>query len=497
MQIDTKTVAKNIGVLMMAQPITWALTFLVAIFLPRSLGPTAIGQLYLALSIWAIMGVLVRFGMDIYLTKAIARDPARASELLGATLALRTVLHLLGFGIVIAYVSLLGYPASMIWIVVIIGVANLIEQWIAAFTATLQGLETMEYVSIASVAGKLLFTALCLLALFLGYQVHTIAALYVVAGAATLALLFGFLWRMRLSLRLNYATTGSLLRASAPYLMASMVVVFYNEIDKQIIAALIDARSVGWYSTAATLFGTVMFVPVAFTTALFPALARNYAGASDMLSRLTRKSFDLMFIVGIAIGFGIMVIAEPLILLLYGNEFAPAGAILAVLGVVIVFVYQNILFAQVMISTDRNYIWTIVMVVSTAFTIGLDIALVPWCQQMFGNGALAGAISYLLTEAGQTVVGIFLLPKGTLAWTNVRTAGLSLLAGLVLVAVCWPLRHMFIAIPVIAGALAYTGAILLFRVVPAEDLATLKEMGYSLLGRLRLRRGEPVSYGGS
>src|SRR4051794_18282371 len=91
-------VVKNASILMVAQLMTWILSLLLTIFLPRYLGAAATGIFVLAGSIWSIMGLLISFGTDTLLTKEIARQPAKTPELLGMALLLRMFFFILSCG---------------------------------------------------------------------------------------------------------------------------------------------------------------------------------------------------------------------------------------------------------------------------------------------------------------------------------------------------------------------------------------------------------------
>jgi hypothetical protein len=115
--------------------------------------------------------------------------------------------------------------------------------------------------------------------------------------------------------------------------------------------------------------------------------------------------------------------------------------------------------------------------------------LVPWCQNAFGNGAIGGALSFLVTEAGMVVAGIVLIPRGVLGWKNAWVAARASLAGLIMFVAVMLVRDAFLAIPLIIGVVVYSGAILLMRVVPREDWALLKE--FIQFGLDKIRRGKP------
>jgi O-antigen/teichoic acid export membrane protein len=482
---------------MATQLITWALSLLLVVFLPRYLGPAAVGQFAIAGSIWAIMGMLVGFGMDTLLTKEIARNPERTPQLIGTTLILRVILFLFSCGVVALYVGMMEYPPTTVNIIWIIGLSIFITQIGLAGLAALQGIEAMHYSSLAGIISKACNTGLGITVVLLGYGVYIVGLVNVTSALISTTLLLVFLRRFyKPQFHLHIVPTLAMCRASFPYLMSGLGLILYGQVDVLIISSLINTQETGWYGAASQLFGTLLFIPVVFTTAVFPVLTRTYANAPDALPKILRKTFDLMLLVSIPIGLGIFVVAQQGITLLLGSEFTQSGSILALMGIVLIFTYQNVLIGQFLISTDRQNSWTIIMIVAAVLTIPLDLVLVPWCQREFGNGALAGALSFIITEFGMVVAGIWLLPKGSLGWSNMWMAIRILSAGLVMAGASWLVRDMFIAIPVIVGAITYIGMIAILRVVPNEDITLFKEMAQGIMRKLRRREPEPIGISG-
>jgi O-antigen/teichoic acid export membrane protein len=498
MTSSSKTIFKNIGALLGSQAVTWILALLLTIFLPRYLGATAVGQFHLGISIWAIMGVFISFGMDIFLIKAIARDPAKTPELLGTTLVVRGLFSILSFGIVTLYVHLVQYSIETVYIIYLVGLAQLIWQWVAACEAVLQGLETMEQISIAGIVGKLINTCVVIAVLLLGYGVYVVSFVGISAGLVNLLLLLAFLGR-RYNFRISIAPRQGLamLRSSVSYLTVALALVFYNQVDVIIISFLVDEQTIGWYSASDRLFSTLLFVPTIIIIAIFPMLARTHADDPAAMPRIMRRNFDLMFMISVPIGLGLLIIADPLVVLLFGAEFAPSGPVLALMGIVLIFTYLNILLGRFMLAMDRQNIWTVVLIGATLLTIPLDLLFIPWCRQMFANGAIGGALSYVITEVGMVLVGLWLLPRGALDWSNVRTAALVIVAGVVMAGATWWVHDLFPAIPVLVGAVTYTGMILLLPVISQEDRALFTQLIQQMIGRFRRRDTEPAGVGGA
>jgi O-antigen/teichoic acid export membrane protein len=483
-------VARNAGVLMVSQILTWGMTFLLTIFLPRELGATAIGQLHLADSLWAVAGIAIGFGMDTLLTKSIARSPGDAAALLRRSVALRVILYAVVFGLLYLYARL-AYAGPTVTVILVVGAGSLFWQLSSAVQATLQGLERMAFISAGMVAGKAFITIASLTLLFLGYGVAVMAAVAAAGGLLTLLVQVALLRRVLPQQTEASPSSGQMLRAGLPYLANGLLLMAYMQLDVVIISLLVNETVVGWYGTADRLFGTLLFIPSVFITAVFPTLARMATEEGDALGRMMRRSFDLLLWLALPMGLGLVALAGPVVQLLFGDEFRPSGPVLALFGIVLIFTYLNMLVGYFLISVDRQKEWAWVQAGALAASVPLDLLLVPWTQQQFGNGAMGGAIAFIITEAGMLTAGLVMLPAGTLSWrTNGWRGARALLAAALMALLAWQLRHLFLPIPVAAGAASYALLLWLLRVVPAEDWRLLRWLGQRLMNRIGLA-GDP------
>jgi len=490
----TKNIAKNASVLLGTQVLMWLLTMALTIVLPRYLGAAGVGKLHFASSLWMMIGVITAFGTDLLLTKEIARQPERTSTLFGSAIVLRLGFFVVGYSITIGALHFFGYPADTIKIVCLVGIATLIRQFVAVAQAILQGLERMELFSLGEILSNALYTVLGITFLLNGWSIYAITGLMIVTAGVNLAIHLFFLNRLYpLRLTVHQQRVSHLVQAGWPYLLSSFFLVAYMQVDVIIISALVNERSIGWYSAASRLFGSFLFIPAVYITAAFPVFSRMFVDDQGGLQRLISKSFDTLFLLSVPIGLGITMIANPLVVLIFGEEFANSGPILAVLGIVLILTYQNILIGRFLISMDRQNAWTIVMAIATVATIPLDIVLVPWCETTFGNGALGGALAFVVTELGMMIAGLTLLPTGALSRANLWTALRVLLAGMVMMVVVWQFEYLFIGIPILIGAVSYIALVLLLRIIPQEDFARLQRVIQQFFGRFRRPLPEGVN----
>jgi O-antigen/teichoic acid export membrane protein len=489
-----RTVAKNASWLMVSQLLTWGMALLTAMFLPRYLGAEGVGKYYLAHSLWAIVSTFAGFGMGVLLIKEIARKPEKIDEIFGTSLVLRTLLFCVaGVGLAI-YMQWAEYAPATVYVIVIIGLANLLSLYSSSIEAALGGLERMEFASISTITARSVLTLCLVVLLLLGYGVITVAVMIVVSNFLHLLLMLFFAKRVhRIRFSFDRKTAYNLLKSSFPYFCVSIFLALYQQVDTVIISLLVNEEAIGWYAAAKQLFGTLLFIPTVFITAAFPAMSRLHVEASESAGMMVSKSFDLLLLIGVPAGLGLLVIAEPLAVLLFGADFSQSGPVLALLGIVLIFTYQNILLGQYFISIDKQRFWTWVLAGATIATIPLDLILVPWCVQVLDNGAIGGALAFVVTELGMLLVGIMYLPKGIFGREKLWRTTRNVCAGLLMTVPVWIMREHFIAVPVTVGAVVYLLSIFLFRVIPAEDWILIKRINQYVLARVRSRNPQPVN----
>jgi O-antigen/teichoic acid export membrane protein len=492
-----RSIVENASVLFIAQLITWVLALLLSIFLPRYLGVVALGKYQLASSLWAIMIILTTLGMDTLLTKEVSRSPERTADLFYSSVFLRSVFFILGFSLLAAYSRFAGYPEDTRHVIYIIGAANFFVQLTSCCQATLQGLERMESISLSDIFSKTFITFVSIPLLLMGAGVLLISVVMVGGAIISFTYQYGALRKLQpMKWQLKADVLGWMIKASAPFLLIVGIRTIYSQLDVVILSLLAGDAVTGWYGAASRLFGTLMFIPAVLNAAVFPVMARMHSSESERLPTLFRKNFDVMLLVAVPIGLGTFLIANNLVVLLFGEGFRNSGPVLALLGVVLIMTYQNFILGQYLISTDRHKYWIWLSAVAMLMTVPLDLIFIPWCQRVFQNGAMGGSFSFLITEAVILVVGVLLLPKGLLNRSTWQYALRIFLAGSLMLAATWWARDYFILTPAAIGFVSYGTLAFVMKLVPREDLALMRSVVVSFLHRLRRIKSEVPGLGG-
>lgn len=498
MHKQNDTLAKNFAVLLSSQFVTWILTLVLMVFLPRYLGAANVGKLFLAVAVWTVLSVVMTFGSDQFAVKAIARDRSRMSVLFGTKVLLSTILFVLCMTTLYFVLRYFDYPTITIYVILLIGLEFWIWGFVNATESVLQGIEQMEHISIGRILGHIFTVSVGVTLLLLGGGIFTICVVRIVSTLLIFGVQYVMLKRTTDMLpQVDPKLLGTLLKEGWPYFLTSISMVAYMQLDIVILSALVNEETIGWYGIADQLFGTLLFIPTAFIISAYPVYAKLSVNELEPLKKLLAKNFDSMLLIGVPMGLGLFLVGNQIVLLLYGAEFAKSGPVLSAFGIVLILTYLNMLVGQFLIAIDRQKPWAFVMAVALLLTIPLDYWLIPWTHSEFQNGALGGAFAFIITELGMLICGFALLPKGTLGRANVQIAIKIFAAGLVMVCSVWWLREYFlseyflqeyfVAIPIVSGVLVYVGMVLLLRIVPKEDIESVKEMAQGLIARITRR----------
>jgi O-antigen/teichoic acid export membrane protein len=481
---------RNVGAVVLSQLVTWSLTLLLAVVMPRYLGPARYGEFSVASAVWAVAGVLMSFGTDTVVTKAAARRAGDYAILTGTAILWRIAQYPFAALLVTIYIWFAGFDRGTAAVVHMIGLGSLVWMLATLLSAVLQGHQQMHHVALATIAGKAANALLGIAVLVLGFGIHGIAGVSIVSGMLTAAIQWVLLRRIvEIPLRPDLTRVPLVLRMGAPYVFSQVVSTTYLQANTLILATLLSKTEVGWYGVAVQVFATLLFFPIAVADALFPVFSRLHGVDPDRLRRLVARGLGTVFMVAVPAGLGLSAVAPRLLSVVFGREFDGAGLVLRVLGLTLVFMSANILLARYYIAVDRPLVWSKLTVGALLlFLIPASLAAVPWAKDRFANGAVGGAIGLTLSEASMTVVGLFLLPRGTLTLALVWRVLRIVASGLVSAALAWRFEAYPAVVPVLAGVLAYATAILVSRVLPSEDVALAMDWLAKVRARLPRRR---------
>ena len=178
---------------------------------------------------------------------------------------------------VLVFVLLAGYNLETSVVVGIVGIGLLISMMADVARAALFGFQWMTVTARTDVIAKVVTVVAVVGVLIAGGDTVAVASAMVVPAVVS-----G--WsavpcpadqaRSRDRAAPVHRPARAVLKRSSPFLYSSIVVAGYSSLDVVIISLVATETEVGWYAVAATLMGTLLFLPNTIVTSLFPRWRR-------------------------------------------------------------------------------------------------------------------------------------------------------------------------------------------------------------------------------
>ncbi|HEY7148815.1 MAG TPA: flippase [Gaiellaceae bacterium] len=479
---------RNVTVLASAQLITWTMTLLWTLVVPRALGPSGLGTIMAAWSITGILGVVLGLGTRNYLVREAVVKPDSAPGLIGTALVLRVLLSPLIIVGAIIYGQLVGWGHDAEIVLYLAAAATIFVQIAEPLQAGFQATERMEYLAYSDIISKSGQGLVGIVIVLLGFGTIGVTACWaVMTGVVVLLDLYWLRGLVRIDLRTNIGRMVALTKRSLPYWAFGVFFMLYLWIDFVMLSLLTSDEVVGWYAVPTRLFQTLMFLPVAVATAWLPHFVRGFEESDETLKSAARQPIELVLLLSLPIAALTAALADPVIHLLYGDAYAHSVPVMAILGLCIPAMYMNIMLSQVLIAMNRQATWTWVMAITTIINPLFNLVLIPLTQDQYDNGAIGAAISLLLTEIVVVAAGVWLIGRRVFDAGSVRRAALGLIAATASGATAYFSQEMVgWVVGAAVGVLVFVLVSAALRVFTGDEIALMRQGARRVTRRLKL-----------
>ncbi len=466
-----QAVAKNVFFKGAGEMVIRLLSFAFVVWVARTLREADFGTLNFAYSFPLLFIIVVDFGFNPLMIRELSRDATRGAQLFANVLTMKL---LLGLAFVLAVVLGLWVvgPAPEAWKAVLLLTGFMLFNSFTEFiSAVFQAHQQMQWEAGVMTWQKLSLLGFGLLALSLGWGLLGVAVAYLAAG---LSGLLAAAWILKQRgwvakwLAWDREIWAFAFRQALPLTLTSLFVNLYFRIDTTILTKLRPMAEVGWYGAAHKCIEVLMVVPAVLVAATYPGFSKMFVSDRERTRRAVLRLIRLLVMLAVPMVVGAVLLARPLMVLVFGEAFAPSGLALAWLSVALGFIFLNYLFSYVLIMAERQKVNALVAASAVVMSIGANLLLIP-------TWGYAGA------AAAAAVTECFLF--GAYAWNvhrkvfplAVESAGGVLLAGALMGAALWFLPAWPVLVRIALGALVYGGALVLTRTVNAEDWTWVRE----------------------
>lgn len=301
--------------LLLARITAQALAVLFAAVTARRLGVDDFGQFAFIASLILVGNTVTNFGTDTFLVRETARTN-RVTKLAAQALALQLLLSLL---------YCLAMPAFRNTPLLIYSLVLFPLAIVSVNNALLRALNRMDLFWALSLLNGLFQV----LAALFSADVFTLC-LFLVFGQILLSAISYLMCRaslptFRLFPLINFSP---IFKLTLPFAALTVLLVLIQRLGILSVSAMLGDAATGLFSSVIRVVDGLKLGHYAILGALLPAISR---GSPDSWQSF-RKAFTLLMSVSFVFSIALAIFSRPVILILYGVEFAPAADPLALLG---------------------------------------------------------------------------------------------------------------------------------------------------------------------
>jgi O-antigen/teichoic acid export membrane protein len=394
------TFSGNLVRTFLAHTVAMAMAIGTGVLTARALGPADRGLYSLCVSLMSLAVALANVQLGPSSIFHMIRERRPAAAVFGGVLVqsiglglLAGVLLLLGRPLLgSAFDQLPSRPLLLVAILVPLGVVDLV------LTQMFRALDRFDLFNLHQLIAPALQLAGLGVALGLGGGLLEAFQGLLAAYVATLAWTFGALLRVVRPGFRDRSAWSSLLRFGARIQASTVLGEIEARLAVFLVAAYLRPEDIAFYAIGEALAERMQSIPITIGTVLLPRLARESEASAAATTALVCRS-TMLVMAGMAAGLAI--VSRPLIVGLYGSEYAPAIAPMLVLLPSAVLRSGSQVLTRFLISTDRPRAIVIVNALSLATRSLLLLAILPATGIL---GAAASATAACVVHLAATAV---------------------------------------------------------------------------------------------
>ncbi len=394
-----RRMARTFTSLLSAEIATRAFSLGAAVIVLRALVPGAFGALAYALALAGVIGVAVDLGLSSLVIRDVSARPEHAGALLGGVLRTQGLAGavVVGGAATLAFAGLIPGPAGAGPVALALGVM-VASTASRAFEATLTGRGRAPMVAVARLARGIALLGATALAAVAGPGINAFLLAAIAAeltGAAAAGLLCLRATRPLFAGPARERLRPLLVRALPFALLAGFNLV-YARVDLVMLGLLSNKAAVANYGVASRVLETAVILPAYFGSAFLATVAHGALSRARTAVR-TARAIRYILVACVPLAFGLAIAGEPLVRLIAGRAYTPAGTVLALLSPILVLVASYGVLSNLQIAIDRTATLVKINLAGVAAKVALNLFAIP------AYGARGAAVTAVVAEAA--VVG--------------------------------------------------------------------------------------------
>lgn len=382
---------RNTLALLIPNAVNPFLSFLLVLVISRYLGVEGLGEYSLLLSFSLIFTTVASLGLGDLVVRQVTRKPEDVHSFFLNCVLFGLASSLLAMCAMNLLIFAMGYNQEVMQAAFVCAFSLIPATAIRYIESIFRAVERSEFIAAGFVVENTLRVVLCIPLVLYGYGIITVF----------LAILFtrviGFCFMFYCYIQINGVPRWTLkpevwlllLKEAPTFTGIAIFSTLHLNMANLMLSKLQSIEAVGIYSAAGRITSIFETIPLAFALAVLPMLTRKSSSGMDDLKESSVLSLRYIFLAVFPMVAGVMVLGDEIILLIYGNKFASAGAVLKLQAVTMIPLSMVVILARLLIATDNQKVDLLINLAAVITSFVLNYLLIPKFGEM-------GAVSAVL-----------------------------------------------------------------------------------------------------
>ena len=445
-----------------------------SMYTARYLGPERYGTIAFALAFTSIFGVVTDLGINTLTIREVARNKNSATTFLGNLLLIKSILVIITVAFIVVAVNLTGHDWIEIDVTYLISISIILSAFNGAFNSLFQAFERIEYISIGSVLSNISMLLGAGYAISHGFGVIGFACIYIFSSTLGLAYTLFVANRLHLThaLQIDREMIWPMMKEALPFGITALSGMIYTYADSIMLSSLKGNEVVGWYNAPYRLMLMMLFIPNVINVVIFPVMSRYFTSSPSFLKLIYTKYLKFMLILSLPLGMGTTLIADKIILFVFGVGFENSIVALKIIIWTIVLTFIGAAFARLLESVNQQRIITKISMVCMVVNVLLNILLIPKFSYI-GSSFVTVVTEFLLV--GSIIFFSYRLNYG-IPLSVIKTYLIRILfSSLVMCIFVLYFKEAYLILLIISAIFVYFFTLYIVRGIDSEDMMLMRQ----------------------
>lgn len=396
---------RNAGWIMGGRLVNKVLVFAVGVLTARYLGPGNYGLIDYAAAYTTFFASLCNLGINSVIIKDFVDHPEEQGTAIGTTLVLRAVSSMLSALMIVGIVRIAEGNEPVTLAVVALSSLGLVFQVFDTFKQWFQFRLQSKYAAMATVVAYLAASVYKILLLMAGKDVTWFAlATSVDHIALAVCLILAYRRNQGPRLAFSWDKAKKLLGSSYSYILSGLMVSIYAATDRLMLKHMMDEAAVGYYGLAVSLSTAWGFVLEAIIDSVYPSVIQSHSRSKALFERKNRQLYALVIYGALSVSLVICLLADPLVRILYGENYGPSVTPLRIVVWYTAFSYLGGARNAWVVSENKQKYLKYLYCGAAVINVVLNAVMIP------AYGTVGAAVASLITQISTTVLIPALIP---------------------------------------------------------------------------------------